>query len=263
MADREEVRLRSVELVGPFPARPDENLNRIARLAHQALGGIAAFVTVVDDEAVWIVGKWGANLERLPKEHAFCWQCVQSKRVLIVEDARQDPVFKLQGIVQNDPRVVFYAGAPISVVDDIHVGTLCIVDDKPRAASSVDTDVLIRLARCAGDELWMSAFGSKPEKTAAEAERAKMDHEPITLNSAQIRAARGLLDWTISDLAQHAGVSPTTVKRLEAKAGTFHLMSRAVLSIRDVFMQHGVAFPSSVPGQVAVAVMADTLIAPR
>lgn len=35
----------------------------------------------------------------------------------------------------------------------------------------------------------------------------------------QIRAARGLLDWSQIDLAEHAGISVPTIKRLEAEFG--------------------------------------------
>jgi transcriptional regulator with XRE-family HTH domain len=58
----------------------------------------------------------------------------------------------------------------------------------------------------------------------------------------QIRAARGLLDWSQSELAKRAGVSPVTVKRVEAGTGLVHGNADTVFRIQNALAQAGIIF---------------------
>ena len=57
---------------------------------------------------------------------------------------------------------------------------------------------------------------------------------------AQLRAARGLLDWTRADLAKAAGVSPETIKNIEH--GTFKPQEATADAIERAFAVHDVKF---------------------
>ena len=60
------------------------------------------------------------------------------------------------------------------------------------------------------------------------------------LTAAQCRAARGLIDWSQSDLAQHAGVGIVTIRQLEADV---HAPRRATLDVvRRALEAAGVEF---------------------
>ncbi len=60
------------------------------------------------------------------------------------------------------------------------------------------------------------------------------------ITAAQLRAARGLLDWTRSDLAKAASISPETIKNIEH--GTFRPQETTADAIVRAFGTHGVEF---------------------
>ncbi len=67
------------------------------------------------------------------------------------------------------------------------------------------------------------------------------DSTPSRLTPAQIRGARGMLNWSMFNLAQAAGVSISTVKRTE-DAGLQIVSDDAVLKIRSALEAVGVGF---------------------
>ena len=58
----------------------------------------------------------------------------------------------------------------------------------------------------------------------------------------QIRAARGLLDWTQRELADQAGVSLSTVKRMEAGAGPAQGHGRNIWALQETLEKAGIRF---------------------
>src|ERR1700744_533857 len=60
------------------------------------------------------------------------------------------------------------------------------------------------------------------------------------ITAAQLRAARGLLDWTRNELAEAAKVSPETVKNIEH--GVFRPQEQTAEAIVRAFAEHGVEF---------------------
>ena len=62
------------------------------------------------------------------------------------------------------------------------------------------------------------------------------------ITSAQIRAARGLLDWSRRDLADHSGVSFASMMRLESFDGVPSSNVRTLEAIKKAFEEAGIEF---------------------
>jgi transcriptional regulator with XRE-family HTH domain len=60
------------------------------------------------------------------------------------------------------------------------------------------------------------------------------------VTAAQCRAARGLLDWSQQDLADHAGLGIVTVRQIEA--GTTEPRRATLVVLRQAFGRAGVDF---------------------
>ena len=83
---------------------------------------------------------------------AFCAHAILAPTVMIVPDALLDPRFADNPVVVNEPRVRFYAGCPL-VVDRRCVGTLCLIDTRPRDLSATAVRLLEDLAELVLQEL--------------------------------------------------------------------------------------------------------------
>ncbi|MBA3296172.1 MAG: GAF domain-containing sensor histidine kinase [Acidobacteria bacterium] len=147
MGDSEQsVAVEAVRWTEVFESIETNEFKELALLAREVSRSPIALVTLVDEERHWFTSVTGASLTAGPWEQTFCAHAVQQHAVFVVPDARQDPRFAANPLVQADPYIRFYAGAPL-VADDKAVGTLCVMDVAPRDFPAESAASLRALAR--------------------------------------------------------------------------------------------------------------------
>lgn len=154
--DREFQRLQSLLDYGVLDTAPEGAFDRLTSLAAQLFDAPMALVSLIDADRQWFKSKLGLDDDETAREHAFCAHAIQMEAhaVMVVEDAKTDARFIDNPFVTDDPHVRFYAGAVLTSPEGHNLGTLCVIDDKPRERPS-ETE-LARLKTLAGivvDEL--------------------------------------------------------------------------------------------------------------
>lgn len=166
--ENEPERVASLLDLGLHNTLGSPEFDAIASLAADVLDCPMALVSLLGETDQWFKAKCGLDADVSPRELAFCNYTILSREPLIVEDARQDDRFRTNPLVLDDPNVVFYAGAPISI-DGVHnLGTLCVIDSKPRVMTEPEIRRLQHLARAA--EGLIAAY-----KSRRDAERARLN----------------------------------------------------------------------------------------
>jgi phosphoribosyl 1,2-cyclic phosphodiesterase/DNA-binding NarL/FixJ family response regulator len=145
-------RLRALHERGILDTPPEERFDRITRLARRLLDVPAAMVTMIDAERQWFKSTAGFDVSETPRDLAFCSYAIQQDEMFIVPDALADPRFADNPVVADGPRLRFYAGRPVHV-DGRRVGTLCVVDNRPRNLGEEDKKALDDLAALVEKEL--------------------------------------------------------------------------------------------------------------
>jgi GAF domain-containing protein len=128
---------------GLLDTEPEERFDRFTRIAAALFEVPIALISLVDKERQWFKSRQGIDATETPRDQAFCAHAILRNDVMQVADAHADERFADNPLVTGEPRVRFYAGAPLSLGDGSPVGTLCVVDHRPR---SLDEDQL-RLLR--------------------------------------------------------------------------------------------------------------------
>ena len=142
--------LRSLKLLD---TAPEERFDRVTRLAKQVFGTPIALVSLVDADRQWFKSRQGLDATETPRNISFCGHAIVDDKIMVVNDAADDQRFCDNPLVCGDPNIRFYAGYPISAPDGSRIGTLCIIDRKPREVSKEQLQLLRELGRMVEEEL--------------------------------------------------------------------------------------------------------------
>lgn len=149
----EKRRLTALERLGILDTPPEDRFERITRIARQYYGVKTSLFSVLDAERQWFKSRQGLDTSETPRSVAFCDYAIQQDKAFIVNDATKDPRFSQNPLVTGAPHVRFYAGMPVREPTGFKIGTICIIDDKPRELGELDLDILRNLATMIEDEL--------------------------------------------------------------------------------------------------------------
>ncbi len=144
----EEERLVALRSYDILDSDPQEAFDDLTTLASEIIGMPVSLVSLVESERQWFKSAHGIDATETPRDISFCAHAInQPNEVMVVEDARLDQRFAANPLVTGDLNVRFYAGAPL--VDDCGhaLGTLCVVDTKPRKLTQGQIKQLRLLAR--------------------------------------------------------------------------------------------------------------------
>jgi two-component sensor histidine kinase len=125
-------RLAALKATNLLDSQAEERFDRLTRLASNALGTEVALISLIDKERQWFKSSEGTEFCETPREFAFCDHAIRKKGVMVVPDATKDERFVENPLVTEGPEIRFYAGAPLITKSGQALGTLCVIDSKPR-----------------------------------------------------------------------------------------------------------------------------------
>ncbi len=152
--ENETERLRALHRYRVLDTSPEVAFDRITRLAARLFDVPTALISLVDESKAWFKSSVGFDACEVPRNATLCSFAILAEEPLIVPDARLDDRFACNPFVQCEPGVRFYAGAPLVTEGGFNLGTLCLLDVRPREALSAEQQAtLIDLAAMVVDEL--------------------------------------------------------------------------------------------------------------
>lgn len=136
-------RIAALKATGLLDSQAEERFDRLTRLASNALGTEIALISFIDDTRQWFKSSQGTDMCETPREFAFCDHAMRKEGVMVVPDATEDERFEDNPLVTDGPEIRFYAGAPLVTQSGHALGTLCVIDSKPRDDFSADDKQLL------------------------------------------------------------------------------------------------------------------------
>ncbi|ODN66939.1 EAL domain-containing protein [Methylophaga muralis] len=149
----EQQRIRALESLQIMDTLAEQRFDRITRLAKRMFDVPISLITLLDSKRQWFKSKVGVDIYETPREIAFCNYTIEQESSFIVNDAISDPRFSDNPLVIKAPFIRFYAGYPIRAPSGERLGTVCVIDQKPRYMSERDCRLLRELALMVEEEI--------------------------------------------------------------------------------------------------------------
>lgn len=125
----------------------EREFDEITLIASQICQAPIALISLVDNSRQWFKSKVGLSATETPKDIAFCSHAILQEDVFEVPDSSKDERFFDNPLFTGAPHVQFYAGAPVKdPVTKLPIGTLCVIDSKPRQLDEKQKEALKALS---------------------------------------------------------------------------------------------------------------------
>lgn len=147
LPDDEEARLRALHELCIMDTAPEERFDRYTRIASTLFDVPIALVSLVNSDRQWFKSRQGLDAPETPRDMAFCAHAITQDSVFVVNDAIHDPRFADNPLVTGEPHVRFYAGVPLTLADGSRIGTLCLIDNRPRELDEIKLAMLCDLGK--------------------------------------------------------------------------------------------------------------------
>ncbi|WP_428528959.1 PAS-domain containing protein [Roseibium sp.] len=156
-----------------------------------------ALISLVDERVQWFKAACGVDIEGTAREVSICQHALSADDLFVVPDTLSDERFCNNPLVMGEPNIRFYAGCPLSLDGKNRLGTLCVIDQRPRKPARQQLDQLRRMGRVV--EGLLKSHQANVEKEAALA-RAEAEHEEAVGKGRlleEIAAVSGVGGWEL------------------------------------------------------------------
>ena len=154
---------------------PEEVFDDLTELAACICEAPLALISLVDEKRQWFKSKFGTSLNETSRDISFCAHAINQTDLFIVPDAALDARFAANPLVTSDPKIRFYAGAPLITADGYALGSLCVIDKVPRDLRPEQRQALRILARHVVSQLELRRRAKELGDVRSENARLKKD----------------------------------------------------------------------------------------
>lgn len=237
----DQARLQILENLQILDSLPESAFDDLCALAAQLCQTPMATISLIDRERQWFKSRIGIPVCETKRDVAFCDYTIRGDQLFLVPDALEDDRFKKNPLVLKEPRIRFYAGAPLIHSSGAAIGALCVMDHQPRELTEDQQHSLKVLSRQVMVQMEMRLHAQKllqmiqerkdaedalrqTKEAAEEANRAKSDF--LASMSHELRTPLNAILGYVQILRKDGAFQPHQMKGINViEHSAHHLLS--------------------------------------
>lgn len=158
-------RLHALRALRILDTSYEERFDRITRMAKRMFSVSISLISLIDESRQWFKSRQGLDVIETSRDISFCGHAINQDGLFIITDALIDERFFDNPLVTDAPNIRFYAGCPLKLRQGINIGTLCIIDSKPRVFDEEDQLLLKDLGTIIEQEIQSIQLATLDELT--------------------------------------------------------------------------------------------------
>ncbi len=235
----ESTRLAALHALGVLDTPADPALDALVRAAAAICEVPISLISLVDSERQWFKANHGlSDVSETPRDWSFCSHAIATPAPLEVRDARADARFLANPLVTGPPGIRFYFGVPLALSDGERIGTLCVIDQKPRCLGPRQRQALAELGHAVARLLQRHPTQAADElRQRALEELAASSTQAIVLTDAEGRTVwtnQAFTEMSGYPLAELRGRKPGAVLQLAETDPATVAQIRAAMAARRI-----------------------------
>lgn len=213
--DNEAERMTAVRRYEILDTPPDGVFDRVTALAARRFGTPISIISIVDHDRIWFKSHHGLEVQEIGRDAGLCASAILQTEAHVLLDASADPRSLANPLVAGDFGLRFYAGVPLQTSDGFNLGTLCVIDQEPRAIDDDQIEDLKDLASLVVDQLELR-LAARKAVNRAELMAREIDHR--VMNSLQFVSGLLTMQSRSTDGADASALLQEAATRVAAVA---------------------------------------------
>jgi len=123
-----------------------KNLDDLVSMVSKVCEAPIAYISLIDESHQTLIAKTGLDIESVQRGETFCNDTIEQSELVVIPDASKHPKYSKSPFVTGDPHVKFYAGMPVKTHEGYNIGTLCVIDSKPKQLNTYQIESLKMLS---------------------------------------------------------------------------------------------------------------------
>jgi two-component sensor histidine kinase len=125
----------------------EEDFDEVVQVLAAICEAPISVINLLDSGRQWFKAEVGLGVRETPLDSSICAHAILQPGLFVVPDTLRDPRFADNTLVTGAPHLRFYAGAPLQTPEGLPLGTVCVLDYKPRELTQVQGDAIRLMAR--------------------------------------------------------------------------------------------------------------------
>lgn len=225
----EQERLAVLKSCQILDTEPEECFDSLVHLVQEAFDAPIALITMLDEDRLWFKAKMGVEIEQVSRKAAICTHAVLYNNVTVIHDLTDDKRFQGNPLLNAPYNIRFYAGAPIIVEGGYKLGTVCVLDKKPRHDfTGLDAIRLAEFAAIVSDLIMMR------KKANVETERNSAKSEFLHELSHEMKTPLSVIAGISKILMDSEGIDEGKMKLIKVMNQSAGSLTELISTINDM-----------------------------